>query len=159
MLLLIFLGGAGIGSIYLLRNGTLFGKLDEPYMASREFSGGITGTDSLRADGFAKKLCVVVSDVPMDGVSLGENQKGLLLDLDDRQVLYSKQALEKVYPASITKIMTAMLALKYGNMDDVVTISPGESGSGIRFSGLRLLGRGSGDHGSASALSSGVFRK
>ena len=44
-------------------------------MASREFSGGITGTDSLRADGFAKKLCVVVSDVPMDGVSLGENQK------------------------------------------------------------------------------------
>ena len=123
VLLLIFLGGAGIGSIYLLRNGTLFGKLDEPYMASREFSGGITGTDSLRADGFAKKLCVVVSDVPMDGVSLGENQKGLLLDLDDRQVLYSKQALEKVYPASITKIMTAMLALKYGNMDDVVTIT------------------------------------
>ena len=59
----------------------------------------------------------------MDGVSLGENQKGLLLDLDDRQVLYSKQALEKVYPASITKIMTAMLALKYGNMDDVVTIT------------------------------------
>lgn len=56
VLLLIFLGGAGIGSIYLLRNGTLFGKLDEPYMASREFSGGITGTDSLRADGFAKKL-------------------------------------------------------------------------------------------------------
>ena len=123
VLLLIFLGGAGIGSIYLLRNGTLFGKLDEPYMASREFSGGITGTDSLRADGFAKKLCVVVLDVPMDGVSLGENQKGLLLDLDDRQVLYSKQALEKVYPASITKIMTAMLALKYGNMDDVVTIT------------------------------------
>ena len=62
VLLLIFLGGAGIGSIYLLRNGTLFGKLDEPYMASWEFSGGITGTDSLRADGFAKKLCVVVSD-------------------------------------------------------------------------------------------------
>lgn len=59
----------------------------------------------------------------MDGVSLGENQKGLLLDLDDRKVLYSKQALQKVYPASITKIMTAMLALKYGNMDDVVTIT------------------------------------
>lgn len=101
-----------------------------------------TGTDSLRADGFAKKLCVVVSDVPMDGVSLGENQKGLLLDLDDRQVLYSKQALEKVYPASITKIMTAMLALKYGNMDECSDHYPGESGSGIRFSGLRLLGPG-----------------
>ena len=123
LLLLVVLGGTGIGAIYVLRNGTVFDKLEEAYVASREFSGGITDLDSLRADGFAENLCVVVSDVPMDGVSLGENQKGLLLDLDDRKVLYSKQAVEKVYPASITKIMTAMLALKYGNMDDTVTIS------------------------------------
>ena len=123
LFLLVVLGGTGIGAIYVLRNGTVFDKLEEAYVASREFSGGITDLDSLRTDGFAKNLCVVVSDVPMDGVSLGENQKGLLLDLDDRKVLYSKQALQKVYPASITKIMTAMLALKYGNMDDVVTIT------------------------------------
>ena len=123
LLLLVVLGGTGIGAIYVLRNGTVFDKLEDAYVASREFSGGITDLDSLRADGFAKNLCVVVSDVPMDGVSLGEKQKGLLLDLDDRKVLYSKQALQKVYPASITKIMTAMLALKYGNMDDVVTIT------------------------------------
>ena len=123
LLLLVVLGGTGIGAIYVLRNGTVFDKLEDAYVASREFSGGITDLDSLRADGFAKNLCVVVSDVPMDGVSLGENQKGLLLDLDDRKVLYSKQALQKVYPASITKIMTAMLALKYGNMNDVVTIT------------------------------------
>ena len=123
LLLLIILGGVGIGAIYLLRSESIFGKLDEPYTASKEFSGGLTDSDNLRADGFAKNLCVVVSDVPMDGVSLGEEQKGLLLDLDDREVLYSKQALQKVYPASITKIMTAMLALKYGNMDDVVTIT------------------------------------
>ena len=121
LLLLVVLGGTGIGAIYVLRNGIVFDKLEEAYVASREFSGGITDLDSLKADGFAKNLCVVVSDVPMDGVSLGENQKGLLLDLDDRKVLYSKQALQKVYPASITKIMTAMLALKYGNMNDVVT--------------------------------------
>lgn len=123
LFLLVVLGGTGIGAIYVLRNGTVFDKLEDAYVASREFSGGITDLDSLRTDGFAKNLCVVISDVPMDGVSLGENQKGLLLDLDDRKVLYSKQALQKVYPASITKIMTAMLALKYGNMNDVVTIT------------------------------------
>ena len=123
LLLLVVLGGTGIGAIYVLRNGTVFDKLEEAYVASREFSGGITDLDSLRADGFAKNLCVVVSDVPMDGVSLGENQKGLLLDLSDKKVLYAKGAYNKVYPASITKIMTAMLALKYGNMDDTVTIS------------------------------------
>ena len=122
LLLLVVLGGTGIGAIYVLRNGTVFDKLEDAYVASREFSGGITDLDSLRADGFAKNFVCRI-DVPMDGVSLGENQKGLLLDLDDRKVLYSKQALQKVYPASITKIMTAMLALKYGNMDDVVTIT------------------------------------
>ena len=124
LLLLVVLGGTGIGAIYVLRNGTVFDKLEDAYVASREFSGGITDLDSLRADGFAKNLCVVVSDVPMDGVSLGgKPERDFLLDLDDRKVLYSKQALQKVYPASITKIMTAMLALKYGNMDDVVTIT------------------------------------
>src|SRR5699024_8690992 len=29
---------------------------------------------------------------------------------------------DKIYPASITKIMTALLAIEYGNMEDVVTI-------------------------------------
>ena len=67
---------------------------------------------------------MVVSDVPMDGVSLGENQKGLLLDLDDRKVLYSKQALQKVYPASITKIMTALIAIRDGDLTDSVTVGP-----------------------------------
>ena len=71
LLLLVVLGGTGIGAIYVLRNGTVFDKLEDAYVASREFSGGITDLDSLRADGFAKNLCVVVSDVPMDGVSLG----------------------------------------------------------------------------------------
>lgn len=50
-------------------------------------------------------------------------QSGVLLNLSDKKVLYAKGAYNKVYPASITKIMTAMLALKYGNMDDTVTIS------------------------------------
>ena len=141
LLLLVVLGGTGIGAIYVLRNGTVFDKLEDAYVASREFSGGITDLDSLRADGFAKNLCVVVSDVPMDGVSLGENQKGLLLDLDDRKVLYSKQALQKVYPASITKIMTAMLALKYGNMDDVVTITQ----ENLNLEGSQVCGFWAGD--------------
>ncbi len=37
--------------------------------------------------------------------------------------------------------MTAMLALKYGNMDDVVTITQENLDLEERFTGLRLLGR------------------
>ena len=50
LLLLIILGGVGIGAIYLLRSGSIFGKLDEPYTASKEFYGGLTDSDNLRAD-------------------------------------------------------------------------------------------------------------
>ena len=57
LLLLVVLGGTGIGAIYVLRNGTVFDKLEEAYVASREFSGGITDLDSLRADGLLR-TCV-----------------------------------------------------------------------------------------------------
>ena len=62
-------------------------------------------------------------DALLDTVALEEDQEGLLLDIKNKQVLYSKGAYDRVYPASITKIMTALLAFQYGNMEDVVTIS------------------------------------
>ena len=46
---------------------------------------------------------------------------GIVMDLDTGTVLYSKNAEKAYYPASITKIVTAMVALKYGNLDDVIT--------------------------------------
>ena len=45
------------------------------------------------------------------------------MDADTRAILYNKGMDEKRYPASITKIMTALLAFTNGNMADVVTIS------------------------------------
>ena len=35
LLLLVVLGGTGIGAIYVLRNGTVFDKLEDAYVASR----------------------------------------------------------------------------------------------------------------------------
>ncbi len=49
----------------------------------------------------------------------------LLYDPDRKIVLYEKNGYEKRYPASITKVMTALLTLEYanGNLDDTVTFS------------------------------------
>mgnify|MGYP003086796709 FL=1 len=55
--------------------------------------------------------------------SLEEGQKGLLFNLSNHKVLYANGIYDKIYPASITKIMTAMLALKSGKLDDTVTIT------------------------------------
>ena len=47
----------------------------------------------------------------------------LLVNMTQDDVLYSYRASESLYPASITKLMTAYLALEYGNLDDIVTFS------------------------------------
>ncbi|MCI8637970.1 MAG: D-alanyl-D-alanine carboxypeptidase [Coprococcus sp.] len=73
---------------------------------------------------YAEELCV-----SLEQVALAEYQEdtdlhaAALFDLADHQVLYSFRVHEKLYPASVTKIMTALLALERGNLEDQVTIS------------------------------------
>lgn len=46
-----------------------------------------------------------------------------VMDMDTGAVLYSKNAETKQYPASITKIMTCLVAVEQGNLDDTITFS------------------------------------
>lgn len=52
------------------------------------------------------------------------SEAAILMDAETGQVLYEKNADQKMYPASITKIMTALLALRELNPQDVLTVSP-----------------------------------
>ena len=45
-----------------------------------------------------------------------------LIDADSGQMLFGKNAYQKVYPASTTKIMTLLLALEYEPYDSIVTV-------------------------------------
>ena len=45
-----------------------------------------------------------------------------LVDYDSERILFDKNSSKKMYPASTTKIMTAILAIELGNMDDIVQI-------------------------------------
>ena len=47
----------------------------------------------------------------------------LLVDLNTGRTVYEQDADERIYPASLTKIMTCLLALENGNLSDVVTVS------------------------------------
>ena len=58
----------------------------------------------------------------------------VLYDVESNEILYSKNAEEKCYPASLTKLLTALVALDYAKTEDVLTlgnelymISPGSS--------------------------------
>ena len=46
-----------------------------------------------------------------------------LIDADTGRILYGKDELTEYPMASTTKIMTCIIALEYGNLDDVVTVS------------------------------------
>jgi len=52
-----------------------------------------------------------------------ESEAAVLLDAKTGQVLFEKNMDEQLCPASITKIMTVLLGLEYGNLNDVVTMS------------------------------------
>ena len=93
------------------------------------------------AELFAQNLCVVGDEgvFPAGDVS---SEAGALFDVTDREVLYSKNSYERLYPASTTKVMTALLAVKYGNLSDLVTVT---EDAVITESGATLCGIKPGD--------------
>ena len=115
-------GAAG----YLIydRMGESFAYLPKPYKTTTEFAGNIGAKENLKADTFAARLCVVGRSQEYEGVSLPQGQKGLLLNLATREALYAQNAFGRSYPASITKLVTAIIAFEYGNLNEYVTISP-----------------------------------
>ncbi len=50
-------------------------------------------------------------------------QSAILMDIDTGVILYAKNIHEKLYPASTTKILTCLLAMEQGDLDDMVEFS------------------------------------
>ena len=50
-------------------------------------------------------------------------EAAILYDMDTCEVLYEKNADARMYPASVTKIMTTMLACESGRLDEMITFS------------------------------------
>lgn len=51
------------------------------------------------------------------------SDSAIVMDAETGQILYAKDPYSKRYPASITKIMTALVALERGNLNSTVTFS------------------------------------
>ncbi|MDD6073870.1 MAG: D-alanyl-D-alanine carboxypeptidase family protein [Clostridium sp.] len=110
MFLLLLLSGCGKQSH--LENAYSFEER-EPVL-----SVGMSGQAPL----FAEDLCVITGETQDDDTSVAAGA-GALFDVTDASVLYSKHATERMYPASITKVMTALIAIEEGNLSDTVTVT------------------------------------
>lgn len=69
------------------------------------------------------ELCVANEDIGNQEIDMSLAEAAGLFDITNCETLYAKNVHEKLYPASTTKILTAYIVLKYGNPEDIVTIS------------------------------------
>ena len=98
---------------------------------------------SEKLEPFAYDLCVVSGDIlDEENVDMSQATSAVLFDINDKEVLYSKNAHERLYPASLTKVMTALVALENASLDQVLTAT---SAVNITESGAQLCGLKPGD--------------
>lgn len=88
-------------------------RVDAVYASLQEAEG--------HAGTFAQDLCVITGEEEQSD-SMVNAEAAAVFGIDDQSVLFQKQPYERLYPASITKVMTALVALKYGNLEDTVTV-------------------------------------
>lgn len=120
-------------------------KIKLPFEDSNQMQMDVpAGTDSSsRAEFLSSDLCIV----PL-GEDEGDDTEitsvaSLLFDITKKEVIYADNIYERIYPASLTKVLTALVVLEECNLSDVVTIS--YNASHIQEAGAKLCGFKEGD--------------
>ena len=139
---------SGIVALSLILSLSGCGKLsyDCVYSVDADIStfNVVSKQESGRATSFACDLCVVTEDVWHEGITLDKELSGAsgLFEVNSNGVIYAKNIHDKVYPASITKVMTALVALENGRPEQILTATKAIN---ITESGAQLCGLKVGD--------------
>lgn len=129
----ILLGGCG--SVNILTPYTLESNVSA-------FSITNHNTDT-KIDSFASNLCVGNANVTKNtSVNMTEATSAALFDVNKTNIIYGKNIHERLAPASLTKVLTAVVALEEGNLDDIITVTKDVN---ITESGATLCGLKEGD--------------
>ena len=94
------------------------------------------------ADAFAAQLCVSDGEVDLVDCAITGNACAGLFDVLNAKTLYARGIYDRIEPASLTKVMTALVALKYGNLNQMMTATVNVN---ISESGAQLIGLKKGD--------------
>ncbi len=122
-------------------------------LAFHDDAAGMTAIDNrlTQADYFSEDLVTITEkDNTGDAEELAGSGSGLLINITDQKLLYAENVYDRLYPASLTKLMTALMVLQYGELTDQVTIS--YAASHIAEGGVKLCGFEEGDVISMEAL-------
>lgn len=112
-------------------------------ISNNDYAFNITNTsENATLEPFAADICIASDNKLSDDVDASLSDAAALFNIDSHEVLYANNANEKLYPASLTKILTAVIALEKGNLNDVITVS---KNCEIKESGAQLCGFKEGD--------------
>ena len=103
-------------------------------------------TDELssnQSDFFASELVVIPDELNHMSDSAITAESSLIVNDTDNDVIFANNVYERLYPASLTKLITALVVLEEGNLEDTVTVS--YNASHITESGAKLCGLKEGD--------------
>lgn len=133
-----------IGYVYFRNKGRSY-DLTYAYQISADLTGNDEAASAAGdqtgsfAEPFAADLCVSDADVDLGNIQFqSTDERGLLFNLDTGEAEFARGCYDKMYPASITKIMTAILCVKYGDLDQSVTMTEEDVnlGSDSQVSGM-----------------------
>ncbi len=93
------------------------------YQETIAADGYSSGNNLSEYDFFGKNLVMIPEEQVISNNDYLESEAALLIDVTGGKSLFAKNIYEKLYPASLTKLFTALVALKRGEITDTVTIS------------------------------------
>ncbi len=98
------------------------GELLRPYQEELVKDSYSSSQKMFRQEGIAGSICVV-GDESIYDESYIDAPAAVLFNITQKETIYSKNAFEQLKMASLTKMMTALLAFKYGDLDQTVTLT------------------------------------
>lgn len=128
-------------------------KSSKDYLSYQDITasaGYVLDTQLSQADFFAKNLLIVTEEENQgEDINL-TSASNLLMNITDKKIIYADNVYDRLYPASLTKLMTALVVFQYGELTDFVTVS--YNASHITEIGAKLCGFHEGDVISMDAL-------
>ncbi len=102
-----------------------------------------TYSSASSADFLSDCLAVVMEDENAMEHSDITAKAAFMINDTNQDVIFANNVYERIYPASTTKLLTALVTLKYGKLDDVATVS--NDNAGITVYGAKLCNFKKGD--------------
>ena len=131
-------------SVFIL-NGCSTPNITVPYKIDSDISAfSVIGqSNDVKIASFASNLCVGNANISKNtSVNMGETTSAALFDVNKTNIIYGKNIHERLEPASLTKVLTAVVALENGNLEDTIQVTKDVK---ITESGATLCGLKEGD--------------